>query len=329
MLTRPSLIALTPVPKKPSTFSLRVNLGPHSQLLEAIEPHLSMHHSTSIQADISIYELIAVTRQVFSRSSSDGVLEDAAGGAGRVGRRASLRRSLSAAAGKRSSFLEVPHEYDKRGAHDSEGGRLAVPGSSPPPGGSSSLANVSRFSSSSTLVSSSSDVSGDVSPLGFENSKLRNWLCTRKDRSSILVRRVTKRIGRARSARRVRRADAAAAAGDDKTTLTTTNLLKLDAGRWERDGSTDADADALTDIGRSAMSATSSTASDDASLSGSEREGSVRVTSAASSWASSVSLGSQMSEAVSVAKGEKMAEGGSVKAALACAAQVSFAGTVR
>jgi hypothetical protein len=179
-------------------------------------------------------------------------------------------------------------------------------------------------------VSSSSDGSVDgelgISPLGSENSKLRNWLCTRKDRSSILVRRVTKRIRRARSVRHARRAEAAA--GDDKTTLTTTNLLKLDAGRWERDG--DADADALTDIGRSAMSATSSSSgSDDASSSESGREGSMRVTSAASSWVSSVSLGSQMSEAVSVARGEKMAEGGSIKAGLACAAQVTFAGTVR
>ena len=169
-MCRPSLLRLNPAQNEPFSYTLQLNLNIKSQLFEAILPYLSLHNTYSVQVDISIFELFAVTSAQFAGLSQQLNAE-------RDGSATSIAQENS----------KIPSEWDRIRAEASP-----YPSNEP-------LQPASRFSSTSTLVSSasSSEMKGDDSISTTDHTRLRSWLAGHK-RSASLVNRVSKRLERVR-----------------------------------------------------------------------------------------------------------------------------------
>ena len=223
---RPSLLRLNAAQNEPFSYVLQLNLNTTSQLFEAILPNLSFHHTYSVQVDISIFELFAVTsaqvaglaQQIAERDN------DTAGGA--------------------PSNTKAISEWDRIRAEANP-----YPTFEP-------LQPSSRFSSTSTLVSTSSELTDDDHISNQDHTRLRSWLKGHK-RSASLVNRVSKRLERVKAKIGTPRSPT------QQDVPSKVMKLELDMERWE-----DEHADAAVK----------------------QKNG------PGSSWASSVSLGSEMSD---------------------------------
>lgn len=215
---RPSLLRLAPTPNEPFSYSLALNLNINTQLFEAIVPYLSLHNTYSVQVDISIYELFAVTTAQFT-----GLLQPPA---------------ADPATGAERDLLEVPNAIaPSLTRRDSIASRFSGNSdSSGPYLGGEALQPASRFSSTSTLVSSHSGFS-EVSLTESEaftttdHTRLRSWLKGHK-RSASLVNRVSRRLERVREK-----------LGSPRTPVqpdvpSRVMKLELDMERWEEDHKT-------------------------------------------------------------------------------------------
>lgn len=200
---------------EPFSYSLQLNLGPRSQLLEAVLPFLSCHHSDSVQIDISIYELFAVT------SAQVASLTQSLAAATERERRSSAR--LAPSSSYASSYLQPDRctSSVSLGSGSSGGPYL----------GGNNLQPTSRFSSTSTLDPRllSTDSFTDNDAFTFtDHTRLASWLKGNK-RSASLMHRVGRRLERVRE-----KLSSGPKSREQANVPSRVMRLELDMDRWEQ-----------------------------------------------------------------------------------------------